>query len=159
MKGRLIFPILLILLLSTYAFADYVKGGEAYKSGDYVTALKEWEPLAEQGDAVAQYGLGLMYYKGQGVTQDYKLALKWTRLVAEQGHAMAQLVLGVMYQKGDGVTQDYIRAHMWFNIAASQGSLPAMTSRNTIQIEMTSADISKAQDLFRECVVKSYKDC
>lgn len=65
----------------------------------------------------------------------------------------------MMYHKGGGVTQDYIRAHMWFNIAASRGSVSAMTSRNTIQGEMTSADIYKAQDLFRECVAKGYKDC
>ena len=66
MKGFFIFPVLQILLLSTPAFADFQKGLDAYQSGDYATALKEWEPLAEQGNADAQYNLGVMYYQGKG---------------------------------------------------------------------------------------------
>jgi uncharacterized protein len=38
--------------------ADYEKGSAAYKSGDYATALREWTPLAEQGDARAQFQIG-----------------------------------------------------------------------------------------------------
>ena len=41
--------------------ADFQKGVTAYESGEYATALREWNPLAEQGNAVAQYNLGLMY--------------------------------------------------------------------------------------------------
>ena len=69
------------------------------KSGDYATALREWTPLAKQGNASAQFNLGLMYRKGQGVPQDYKTAVKWYRLAAEQGNASAQFNLGVMYDK------------------------------------------------------------
>tara|TARA_Y100000588_G_scaffold385306_1_gene478336 strand:+ start:7197 stop:7433 length:237 start_codon:yes stop_codon:yes gene_type:complete len=43
--------------------ADFNKGLAAYKSGDYATALHEWKPLAEQGDATAQYNLGITYEK------------------------------------------------------------------------------------------------
>jgi TPR repeat protein len=50
--------------------ADLQKGLTAYKSGDYATALREWTPLAKQGDAHAQNNLGLMYKNGQGVPQD-----------------------------------------------------------------------------------------
>ena len=46
--------------------ADFDKGWSAYKSGDYATALREWEPLAEQGNAFAQYNLGLMYATCRG---------------------------------------------------------------------------------------------
>ena len=46
---------------------DFQKGFRAYKSGDYATALREWRPLAEQGNADAQYNLGVMYYNGKGV--------------------------------------------------------------------------------------------
>jgi uncharacterized protein len=45
---------------------------------------------ANQGYALAQYGLGFMYTNGQGVPQDYVEAVKWYRLAAEQGHAVAQ---------------------------------------------------------------------
>jgi TPR repeat protein len=44
--------------------ADYQKGYAASQSGDFATALREWTPLAEQGDAGAQFNLGLMYAKG-----------------------------------------------------------------------------------------------
>ena len=49
------------------------------QKGDLATALREWRPLAEQGDAKAQYNLGVMYDNGKGVTQDYKEAVKWYR--------------------------------------------------------------------------------
>ena len=49
---------------------DFQKGLTAYESGDYATALREWEPLAEQGDADAQFFLGEMYWRGQGVPQN-----------------------------------------------------------------------------------------
>ena len=72
---------------------DFNKGLKAAQSGDFATALKEWKPLAEQGDAVAQSNLGVMYEKGKGVTQDYAEAVKWYRKAAEQGNASAQLNL------------------------------------------------------------------
>ena len=65
------------------------------------------EMSAEQGDAMAQNNLGVMYQKGEGVPQDYKEAVKWYRLAAEQGHATAQTNLGGMYYKGQGVPEDY----------------------------------------------------
>ena len=63
--------------------ADFQKGSAAYQSGDYATALREWTPLAKQGNVGAQYLLGVMYRKGQGVPQDYKSAVKWWRLAAK----------------------------------------------------------------------------
>jgi len=82
---------------------DFDKGLAAAKVGDFATALKEWKPLAEQGNAEAQNNLGLMYYKGEGVVQDYKEAVKWYRLAAEQGNGDAQRNLGFMYDIGKGV--------------------------------------------------------
>ena len=58
MKGLFIFPVLLIFLLGTPAFADYQKGLTAAKSGDYETGLKEFTPFAEQGDAGRKNGRG-----------------------------------------------------------------------------------------------------
>ena len=80
--------------------ADDQKGLTAYNSGDYATALREWTPLAEQGDADAQYNLGVMYANGQGVSQDYKTAVKWYRLAAEQGNPRAQGNLGAHHALG-----------------------------------------------------------
>ena len=93
----------------------------AYQRGDYATAIRELRPLAEQGDAEAQYNLGVIYDRGQGVTQDYAEAVKWYRKAAEQGDARAQGNLGVMYSTGRGVPQDYAEAAKWFRKAAEQG--------------------------------------
>ena len=99
---------------------DFQKGLTAAQSGDFATALREWTPLAEQGDASAQYNLGLMYDNGQGVPQNYKTAVTWYTLAAKQGNAAAQYNLGVMYRGGQGVTQDYKTAVEWFRLAAKQ---------------------------------------
>jgi TPR repeat protein len=100
---------------------DYRKGFKAWLAGDYATALKEFRPLADQGDAVAQNKLGLMYENGEGVTQDYAEAVKWYRKAAEQGFAWAQFNLGRMYDNGQGVTQDYAEAVKWYRKVAEQG--------------------------------------
>ena len=63
----------------------------------------EWELLAKQGIAEAQYNLGLMYSKGEGMPNDDKEAVKWYRLSAEQRITGAQSNLGLMYEKGQGV--------------------------------------------------------
>ena len=67
-------------------------------------------PLADQGDAGAQYNLGVMYDKAHGVPQNYAEALKWYRLAADQGDATAQYNLGFMYDEGQGVPQNYAEA-------------------------------------------------
>lgn len=71
---------------------DLEKGLAAAQSGDFATALKEWRPLAEQGNLTAQNNLGLMYERGQGVTQDLAEAVNWYRKAARQGYAGAQSV-------------------------------------------------------------------
>ena len=58
---------------------------------------------AEQGDAVAQFNLGVMYGRGEGVPEDDAEAVKWYRKAAEQGLASTQFELGVMYYMGEGV--------------------------------------------------------
>ena len=151
--------ILLLLVPSLSWGADFQKGLTAANQGDYATALKEWTPLAEQGVAAAQFNLGIMYDKGEGVVQNYKTAVKWYTLAAEQEFASAQYNLGVMYDNGWGVIQDNIYAHMWYNIAASSGNSNAAKNRTIVGERMTPADISKAQELARQCVNKNYKDC
>ena len=138
---------------------DYQVGLDAYNRGDFATALREWTLAAEQGNADAQYNLGLMYDNGRGVPQDYATAAKWYTLAAEQGFALAQNNLGFMYGNGVGVPQDYVYAHMWFNIAASSGHKGASGNRDFVAEKMTPSQIEKAQDLARECVAKNYKGC
>ncbi len=107
--------------LTAPAWAGWDEGVAAAKRGDYATALREWRPLAKQGDAAAQNNLGVMYKMGLGVPQDYAEAVRWHRKAAEQGDAIAQNNLGVMYAKGQGVPQDDAEAVKWFRKAAEQG--------------------------------------
>ena len=89
--------VMFVAFAAAVSAQDFDKGWAASQSGDFATALKEWTPLAEQGDRVAQYNLGYLYDQGRGVPQDYKEANKWYRLAAEQGYASAHLNLGNMY--------------------------------------------------------------
>jgi len=108
--------------------ADLQKGWAAFEKGDGATALRELTPLAEQGDALAQAALELIYDKAQGVPQDYKAAARWYRLAAEQGLAWAQYHLGHMYEAGQGVPQDYKAAARWYRLAAEQGYAAAQNN-------------------------------
>ncbi len=101
--------------------ADFDAGVEAYKLGDYATALPIFRQLDDQGNAFAQYNLGLMYTRGEGVPQDYKEAVKWYRKAADQGDVPAQYNLGTMYLNGWGVTQDYVVAIRLFRKAVNRG--------------------------------------
>ena len=80
---------------------------------------------AEQGDADAQFNLGVMYDIGQGVLQDDAEAVRWYRLAAEQGDATAQYNLGNMYANGEGVLKDAAEAVRWYRLAAEQGDATA----------------------------------
>ncbi len=101
--------------------------GSAHTAEDDFDAVKK---AAELGYAEAQYNLGLMYYKGEGVAYDKAEAVRWYRKAAEQGHADAQYKLGAMYNYygvgatkdyGGGVTQDYAEAVRWYRKAAERG--------------------------------------
>jgi len=93
----------------------------AYQNGNYATALRLARPLAVDGDARAQWILGLLYYGGRGLSQDYNEALMWFRHAAEQDVADAQFHLGVMFYEGRGVPQDNAEAAKWFHRAADLG--------------------------------------
>ena len=116
-----------LLGLTAPAWAGLDEAVAAYQRGDYASAFREFRPLAEQGNANAQYNLGIMYDNGQGVSQDYAGAVKWFRKAAKQGVAEAQFELGFMYDKGLGVPQDYAKALQWWRKAAERGYAKAQS--------------------------------
>jgi hypothetical protein len=94
-------------------FGQYVVGmcyygGWGGVAKDYAEVVRLYRLAADQGHAVAQYFLGLMFYLGQGVAQDYAEAARLYRLAADQGNAEAQIDLGDMFKKGQGLAQDYV---------------------------------------------------
>jgi TPR repeat protein len=120
-------------------------GCGGYGTGpDTSDALKQWKPLAEQGNAEAQFNLGVMYdsrlpsytfahsmFLGDvvrtqtSVTKDDKEAVRWYRLAADQGYSRAQFNLGMMYEYGVGVATDVKEAIRWDRLAAEQGNIDA----------------------------------
>jgi len=100
-----------MLFATPVVAGDMEDGFAAVRAGDYQKAFRLWKPLAEQGDAKAQYFLGLVYDEGEGVPEDGAKAVHWYRKAAEQGDTEAQFWLGIMYAASEGVPEDYVRAY------------------------------------------------
>jgi len=114
----------MIVLLSVFggaASAGVYEGWAAARRGDFATALNEFERLAEQGNFVAQYNLGIMYANGKGVPRDIDKAAAWFHKAATGGDARAQYNLGNLYSEGQGVPENPARAAHWYTKAAEQG--------------------------------------
>jgi TPR repeat protein len=151
---------LLAVLISAGARADdETAGDDAFKNGDFQTALKLLVPLAQQGDIGAQVDLGAMYFAGHGVAQDFREAAKWFRAAAAQGNVGGQTNLGILYAAGSGVPQDDVRAYMWFSLAASQHNAGASRYRDHVAQRMTADQLQTAKDAAARCEASSYKDC
>jgi cell division septation protein DedD len=92
----------LALSIATPALADVKAGVDAWQQGDYGRAISEWRPLAQAGDADAQFNMGQAYKLGRGVQPDLAIATDWYRKAAAQGHQRAEDNLGLlMFQQGD----------------------------------------------------------
>ena len=127
---------LMLLMLVMVAQAQQSAGDlfRAAKKGDSA-AFAELKALGNKGNASAQYNLGFMYEKGEGVPKDSVQAASWYRKSAEQGDAAGQMALGLMYANGTGVPKDAVQAVYWYRKSAEQGdafgqtNLGAMYSR------------------------------
>lgn len=83
------------------ARADVKAGVDAWAQGDYARAVAQWRPLAQTGDADAQFNLGQAYKLGRGVPADAAAALEWFRKAAVQGHSRAEDNYGLLlFQQG-----------------------------------------------------------
>jgi TPR repeat protein len=91
-------------------------------------AMRRSRNAAYQGDADAQYNLGVLYRYGRGVAQDYAEAMRWYKKAADQGNADAQNNIGMLYMQGLGVAQDYAEAMRWYRKAADQGEATAQNN-------------------------------
>ena len=110
-------------LLSAPVSAQSVKAGiEAWQRADYAAAIAIWRPLAEKGDADAQFNLGQAYRLGRGVPLNLGVAQTWFERAANSGHVDAETTLGLLlFQNGDRVS-----GLKWLRRAAEQGDARAM---------------------------------
>jgi len=140
------------LLMRWVAFTVRIKainvddGTRAFTCDDFVIA----HDLAVGGSAVAQAGLGKMYYDGEGILQDYAEAIKWWHKAADHGNNFAQFHLGAAYLSGHGVPEDYILAYMWTILAIRNGHERAQINRASLTKLLTPDQIAEAQKLARE---------
>ncbi len=88
---------------------------------------------AQEGDAIAQYNIGNVFYQGDNVTQNHEHAILWYRRSAQQGNANAQYRLGNIYLMGEGVEQNDQVAMGWYEQAAAQGHESAQHNFDNLQ--------------------------
>jgi TPR repeat protein len=111
--GRgLLICFLIIVLYHLAACEEDRRADKAYLRGEYDKALVDIQFLAHGGEPRAQYDLGLMYDKGQGVPQSDAKALDWYERAANQGEPRAQYNLGLMHLNGQGVLPDVVKAYI-----------------------------------------------
>jgi TPR repeat protein len=129
---------------------DTQRAWEAYRNGDYQTAVPIFSRLAKLGHPVAQWLMGNVYYAGQGVPQDYSQALVWFEKAANQGYMPAYAPTARLYEDGKGTPVDTGKAYLWYNVAIA--SLPysverygLMKQRDALANLMTPYQIDAAQ--------------
>jgi TPR repeat protein len=94
----------------------------AMRSGDFAEAYCIMRPLAEEGDADAQYNIGWMYLNGYGLRINDNLALEWWQKASAQGHSDASFSIGMLYSLGEGeVPKDTNKAIDYYLMAADAG--------------------------------------
>jgi TPR repeat protein len=141
-------PFLLGVLLGAPALAnDLELGMQALENGYVRRAIELWTPLAEQGDAEAQFGLGVIYNDAVGVPRDYTEANYWFLRAAEQGYAPAQFNLGNAYKNATGFSADAGMAVIWWRKAAQQDFAPAQFNLGTALLEGAGAPRDAAAGL------------
>ena len=109
LKDTLAAIILVLSFAAPVAAGPFEDAAAAYGRGDYATALQLFRPLADQGNAGAQFNLGVMYAKDQGVPQNYAEAVRWYRLAADQGDANAQNNLDASTPKAKACRRTMLR--------------------------------------------------
>ena len=146
--------------MASSSWADLREALEAYYDNRYGVALQEFQPLAEEGVAEAQFYLGVMYAKGRGVPQNYTEAVRWYRLAAEHGFVKAMSNLGSMYSKGNGLPQDYALAVRWYQEAADQNLPEAQYNLGVMYKEGKGVprDLVKAYMWFNLSAGQGYED-
>ncbi len=148
------------ILCCNAALAGLQEGYDALSRHDYATAIKEYRPLAERGNAEAQYRIGRLYEFGKGYPQDKAQGIAWIRKAAAQNHADAQQELGVIYATGDGVKRDDVQAVAWFRKAAMQGESTAQYNLGLLYAkgQGVTKDYAQAIAWWRKAAVQGSED-
>ena len=112
-----------VLFISTNSHAQGLKAGmAAWAKNDFETAISHLQPLADSGNADAQFAIGRMHAVGSGFRKSSLAAITWLGMAARQGHIPAQTALAKKYLSGtNGLPQNFVAAVKWFRKAANHG--------------------------------------
>jgi hypothetical protein len=142
------------LLITPIFFVTVEKGSAAYAQGDYAKALSILRPLADDGDATAQFYIGEMYRFGRGVKKDEARSALWYKKAATNGSSDAQYALGMMYANGIGLDVDYVEAYRWLSLAnfrlspwETERRDKAVKTRDKLLTIMPQSDVDRAKAL------------
>lgn len=153
-KNRLLLLLVLILAVPP-AWADFNDGVVDYMMGQYDKAYNVMRSLAEtENHGYAEYYLGIMYLKGQGVQQNYTKASEWFKKAAKQGIPQAQYRLGNLYANGQGVPRDYERAYAWYKVAAVHKHQLSIESLSKAKENLSGKELKEAEKLSLEYIDK-----
>lgn len=132
----------------------------AFAKKQYAAAIKLFRPLAEKGNAIAQYKVAVMHRMGLGVHKSEKEARKWSRLAAKQGNPEAQTLLGSLYYKASGEeSPDTVRAYIWYEVAAAQGNAEAKKDLALLTKELSPQQVTEAREKAQNCKSSGYEQC
>jgi len=114
---------LLALVSFDIAAADQLADGKAaIRRDDFASALRLLLPLADQGNADAQFEIGALYNENlQGHARNDTEAFKYYSVAASQGHAHAMFMVSFMYCNGEGVIQNLDECWKWLKLSAETG--------------------------------------
>ncbi|NKN33961.1 tetratricopeptide repeat protein [Marichromatium bheemlicum] len=107
---------------------DLASGIAAFEARQFTRATSLLAPLAEDGNAEAQYRMAIMAQNGLGMVANSALAYRYMHAAATAGLGLAQHGLGFMYLQGECAEQDHSQAAHWFGKAAEQGLIGSMTT-------------------------------
>lgn len=163
--------LLAALLLMLGGCGDKAAGSKTEAAASAVPAVtaKELTPeekfaetkkKADAEDAKAQFNIGEMYAKGDGILKDAAKAMEWYQKAAAQGNAEAQKTIGMFYRDGFGITKNADKALDWFQKAAAQGNVNAQISLGVMYTigEGVPKDAAKAFEWFQKAAVQGDVD-
>ena len=144
--------LLAVLLAPMLSWGGQQEAVEAYRTGDYASAMTQFKALAGEGDAVAMYYLGIIYDRGFGVPPDVVEAAKWFEKGAARGDSLSAYHFGKMAEAGKGVPKDPVAAYVWLTVSADKAPNErdaAYTRRDIRKLErsMTPEQLAKAKGL------------
>ncbi len=127
MKRRFAFVVATAVLFASAgpSVAQLARGVELFERAEFSAAVQVLTPLANSGDAKAQYVLGVMYLNGMANPPSEASAAELMIKSGEAGFEKAQVELARMYREGHGVEQDFAKSLLWSKKAAEAGDVGA----------------------------------